>query len=583
MEFKLREADFGAYPKGLIYGLGLMDVWNYDGDPIASLRFEQDLADLRAALKTNYYESLIEQYLLDNTHRVLVTLIPEPGKEDRLRQEEAEKMAALKASFTKEELIKYSDLCQELHERQAEPDSEEARATIPVLKRSDIRREVEQYKLEETTINGSSKLLYQSANTNKIVYNSWYFDISDMPEELLPVCFLLEDILGKFNTDKYTYEELATESIMYTGGVSFDVHANSTAEDADDYRIYMIMKGKCLVQNLAKLYDLLEAITLGTKLEDVKRLKELVLEVKTDLEDSLFSRGQTLAIARLYGYSSGVARVNENSLFSHYQFLQELCADFDNKAEELLASLRLVMARCFNKNNFTFAYSCDEENRAEVESIALGFAAKLPEAPIAGERISLKPLTTNEAISLPGKVQYVVAGGSFAKAGHKFTGAMRVLETILRYEYLWTKIRIQGGAYGATARFETNGLMAFASYRDPQLLKSLEAYKGLPDWLRTVAIPQRELDKYVIGTISGMDTPLTNSMKLDTAVAYNLKAFPNALRQRIRNEVLDVTNEDLQALAQVVEDTLTNGYICVVGGKQPIEENKELFNTVISV
>jgi len=582
LEFKLREADFGAYPKGLIYGLGLMDTWLYDGDPIAALRYEEDLADLRASLNTNYYESLIETYLLDNTHRVLVTLVPEPGKEDRLREAEALKLAKLKASFSEEELKHYCDLCKELHERQATPDSEEARATIPVLERKDIRREVEDFTLDVAHSVGNTKLLYLPANTHKIVYNTWHFDISDMPEELLPTCYLLVDVLGKFNTDRYSYQEIATNSIKYTGGMSFAVHAYSKPEDAEDYRISLVMKGKSLLQNLAKMYDLFEAIILQTRLEDRERLKELILELKTDWEDSLFSRGQTIAIARLYSYCAGVARVNEQDLFSYYQFLKQLCADFEGQAEALLEKLRYVLKRVFNKNNITIAYCCDEENRAEVEEACLAFVEKLPEASVVGSSTALSPLAPNEAISLPGKVQYVAAGGSFAKFGHRFTGAMRVLETILRYEYLWTKIRIQGGAYGATARFEVNGLMAFASYRDPQLVKSLEAYKELPSWLRTIEIPQRELDKYVIGTISGMDTPLTNSMKLEQALSYYIKDFSPELRQRIRNEVLDITNADLQALAKVVEDALSDGYICVVGGKQPIEENKQLFNTIIN-
>ena len=176
----------------------------------------------------------------------------------------------------------------------------------------------------------------------------------------------------------------------------------------------------------------------------------------------------------------------------------------------------------------------------------------------------------------------MAAGGNFAKHGHAYVGAMKVLETILRYEYLWTKIRIQGGAYGATARFELNGLGVFASYRDPQLAKSLEAYQELPAWLKNVEFPARELDKYVIGTISGMDTPLTNTMRMDQAAIQYLKDLPDSTRQRIRNEVLDVTNADLQALGQVVEDMLSDGLLCVVGGKQPIEANKEKFTSIIN-
>ena len=212
----------------------------------------------------------------------------------------------------------------------------------------------------------------------------------------------------------------------------------------------------------------------------------------------------------------------------------------------------------------------------------LNFAIKLPQAKVVDKPASLAAPGHNEGITTAGKVQYVAAGGSFAKFGHRYVGAMKVLETILRYEYLWTKIRIQGGAYGATARFELNGLGVFASYRDPQLAKSLEAYKQLPSWLKTVEFSSRELDKYVIGTISGMDTPLTNTMRLDQAAIQYLKNLPDSTRQRIRDEVLHVTNADLQALGKVVEDMLSDGLLCVVGGKQPIEDNREKFTSIIN-
>ena len=177
----------------------------------------------------------------------------------------------------------------------------------------------------------------------------------------------------------------------------------------------------------------------------------------------------------------------------------------------------------------------------------------------------------------PGKVQYVAAGGDFHKFGYQFHGAMKVLETILRYEYLWTKIRVQGGAYGATARFDRNGTMFFASYRDPKLKESLQAYYDMPSWLEKLELSERELTKYIIGTISGLDTPLTNSMRLEQAGVYHLKQVDTAMRQQMRSEIIDLTNADLQKLAPLIRDTLSEKYLCVVGSRQSIEANKNIF------
>lgn len=580
-EFKMRESDFGAYPKGLIIGLGVMDNWLYGGNPIDGVSYNKYLANLREGLKGNYFESLIENYLLDNTHKVIVTLLPQPGKEEADQQKAAEKMAALKASMSEAELQKYVAGCEKLHRMQAEPDSEEARASIPILKRSDIRQDVEKIAKEEESI-GDSKLLYVPANTNKIAYVSYYSDITDISAEQLPLCYLLADVLGKFNTERYTYAELATDSIMYTGGIAFNVRAYSEAEDAEKYRIYFSTKGKCLVDKLPRMLDILQAVAVESKLDDMKRFQELVAELKTDWDNNFFNRGQTVAITRLYSYCAAAPRVNEQDEFSYYQFLKQLIENFEGQAPKVLQQLQKMLQRFYQKSKFVLAYSCDAEDKSIVREQTLSFIDKLATAECSDAPEVLPVPETNEGITTAGKVQYVAAGGNFVKHGHKYVGAMAVLETILRYEYLWTKIRIQGGAYGATARFELNGLGVFASYRDPQLEKSLAAYKDLAAWLKTVDFPERELNKYVIGTISGMDTPLTNTMRIDKAAAQYLKNVPDDLRQRIRNEVLGVTNSDLQKLGFVVEDMLSDGLICVVGGKQPIEANKDLFNSIIN-
>ena len=557
LEFKLREADFGAYPKGLIYGISVMDSWLYDGDPLAGLRYTEALQQLREGIKTRYYEQLIENYLLDNTHKVIVTLNPEQGKEEREQEVLAEKMAVLKASMDTETIAQNIELCSELHKRQAAADTAEALETIPLLERSDIRREVE---VTETVLKqlGTNDILYVRAFTNKIAYLNWYFDLTGIDKDLLPYCYLLSDVLGKFNTDKYTYQELATASNKYTGGVSFQMHAYSAADDANDYTI--------------------KAVALGSKIDDAKRLQEILDEVKTDWDSSFFSRGQTVACTRLASYFSTAARVNEQDQFSYYEFLKELSADFAGRAEDTLAKLRQLLGIFFESSKYLLAYSCEESERMLVLEQALNFAALLPQSAVAGKTPQfLEAPGENEGIMTPGKVQYVAAGGDFHKFGYQFHGAMKVLETILRYEYLWTKIRVQGGAYGATARFDRNGTMFFASYRDPKLKESLQAYYDMPSWLEKLELSERELTKYIIGTISGLDTPLTNSMRLEQAGVYHLKQVDTAMRQQMRSEIIDLTNADLQKLAPLIRDTLSEKYLCVVGSSQSIEANKNIF------
>ena len=557
--------------------ISVMDSWLYDGDPLAGLRYTEALQQLREGIKTRYYEQLIENYLLDNTHKVIVTLNPEQGKEEREQEVLAEKMAALKASMDTETIAQNIELCSELHKRQAAADTAEALETIPLLERSDIRREVE---VTETVLKqlGPNDILYVPAFTNKIAYLNWYFDLTGIDKDLLPYCYLLSDVLGKFNTDKYTYQELATASNKYTGGVSFQMHAYSAADDANDYTIKFTVQAKALTANLDKLFDILQAVALGSKIDDAKRLQEILDEVKTDWDSSFFSRGQTVACTRLASYFSTAARVNEQDQFSYYEFLKELSADFAGRAEDTLAKLRHLLGIFFESSKYLLAYSCEESERMVVLEQALNFAALLPQSAVAGKTPQfLEAPGENEGIMTPGKVQYVAAGGDFHKFGYQFHGAMKVLETILRYEYLWTKIRVQGGAYGATARFDRNGTMFFASYRDPKLKESLQAYYDMPSWLEKLELSERELTKYIIGTISGLDTPLTNSMRLEQAGVYHLKQVDTAMRQQMRSEIIDLTNADLQKLAPLIRDTLSEKYLCVVGSSQSIEANKNIF------
>ena len=581
-EFKLREADFGTYPKGLIYGLSVMDSWIYDIDPLSCLKYEKILKELRDAVNTNYFETLIETNLLDNTHRVILTLAPEQGKEEKEQAELAEKLAAVKETMSTEELERYAAECAELHRRQALPDSEEALMSIPLLERKDIKRETEKLNVIKETAEGGT-LLFQLLPVNKITYLNWYFDMTGISPELLPYCNLLSDVLGKLNTDEYSYADLAKYTDMYTGGISFQMEALSKESDCNDYSIKFVLAAKCLTAKLPELFKILKAMMLHTRFEDKKRLKELVEQVKTDWDNTFFAKGQTVAAVRLASYFSAKARVTEQDYYSYYQFIKRLAENFETEADTVIARLEQLLPVFFAKTRYLLSYSCDEEDRAEVRSMALDFAASLPDSSkVAGKKANiLQQPEKNEAIVTPGKVQYVLTGGNYHEHGYKYNGSMLVLATMLRYEYLWTKIRVQGGAYGANAVFDRNGVMYFSTYRDPQLKNSLEAFRSLPEWMDKLELTDREMTKYVIGTMSGVDVPLTNSLKVSRAALQELLDVSDADRQKTREEILDVTLADIKALAKMIRDVLSDNYICVVGGQQAIEENKEEFNKIL--
>lgn len=579
-EFKMREADFNVYPKGLIYGLSIMETWLYGGDPTTCLKFTETLDFLRGKIGTHYYESLIETLLLDNTHKVLLTLKPEPGKEEKDGALFRKKMQAIKEGLSQDEINEIKVIADELHARQAAEDSPEALETIPLLKRDDIKRTVS-FETPVVTEKGSYTLLYRPAFTNQIVYYDWCFDMTGVPEDLLTCAYLLSDVLGKVNTDTFTYEELNTFTDQYIGGLSFAIQPYTSYRDMNDFRNYFKVTAKVLEHNEDRLFELLEALALTSHVGDKARLKEIVEEVKAGWDALFFSRGMTVATIRLSSYFSDSGRSSEHDQLTYYQFLQDLCAHFEEKADRVIENLKTLMSAFFNKDRLVMSLCCDESHRETAEKKMESFVDQLPHSSFAGKPVpEFAAPGLNEGITTSGKVQYVLAGGNFRAHGHDYTGAMKVLETILRYSYLWTKIRVQGGAYGAGARFDQNGLFYLSSYRDPQLMKTLSTYEGLPEYLEHFEASEREMTKYVIGTISLLDTPLTNAMRLEKAITTYLRGLPKDLAQTYRDEVIDCSVEDIRALAPVVRDVLSDGYRCVVGSKEAIEENKDVFEKI---
>ena len=272
----------------------------------------------------------------------------------------------------------------------------------------------------------------------------------------------------------------------------------------------------------------------------------------------------------------------EHDQLTYYQFLQDLWAHFEERVDQVIEKLQQLLPAFFHQDEQLQSLSCDKEMEKEALEKMAAFTEQLPHSPYAGQPMpQLEAPGKDEGITTSGKVQYVLAGGNFHDHGYHYTGAMKVLETILRYGYLWTKIRVQGGAYGAGTRFDPSGTFYLSSYRDPKLAESLQAYRDLPAYLEKFQASDREMTKYVIGTISLVDTPLTPAMHLEKAITARLKGTPEAVAQKKRDQIIDCTVDDIRALAPLVKDTLSDGYLCVVGGEGKIQENKELFEKII--
>ncbi|WP_425058678.1 hypothetical protein SCACP_33340 [Sporomusa carbonis] len=584
-EFHLREANYGNRPKGLVYNMKCLDSWLYDADPLMHLAYEPTLTKIKSKYRDGYFEQLITECLLNNPHQALVALKPNAEMGGQKAAELKQQLADYKAGLSEAQLNTLVEQTKALKERQETPDAPETLALIPLLELKDIDPKAEELVTKEHKEQGVTVLLHPMF-TNQIAYVNLYFNTGAVPEEQIPYLYLLADILGKVDTDKYSYTELVKEINLHTGGFAYDVFSYS--ENGDDHTFYPLfrVKAKALVGKLPEMFALLGQITGGSLFTDQSRLKELIRETKANWDTALFRRGQQVVAGRVLSYVSPAAKYNEIGLLTYYKFIAALEQDLDAKVHEIGRTLSAVAQTVFNRDNLLVGITCDQADYNKFRQSFAEVIDKLGTRQFKPVKYHFKAAALNEGLLTSGKVQYVAKGANFRRLGYNYHGSMKVLETILRYDYLWTRIRVQGGAYGAFAQFDRNGNMVFGSYRDPNLAETLQVYDETVKYLRDFTsekVSKREMTKYIIGTISTLDTPLTPQMKGERADAVYIRNISQADLQQERDEILATRQEDIRKLADVVDAAMKANYLCVMGGEQKIKANKDLFGKLITV
>lgn len=582
LEFRLREADYGQSPKGLVYNIKLMNTWLYDADPLLQLEYEKPLQKVKAALTTDYFERLIQTRLLDNSHVALVVLKPNQ-KLAQVKSAELQKhLDDYKQSLSSDEIDQLIAMTKQLKLRQETADTSEVLATIPLLELKDIKPEAEKLVLAEKSLAGN-KVLFHPITTNGIAYIGLYFDAAAVPANLVPYSYLLSELLGKVTAGKYEYADLANAINLHTGGISYDIFAYTESDQPDSSKPKFKLKAKALIEKLPQLTDLLSEILLESRFDDKKRLKELIEQIKSSLEMYLLRNAQQVIAGRILSYFSLAGKYNEQGILSFYEFTKDLMSDIDNRLPEIQENLAKVQKILFNRHNLLTSITVDEDKYDTFCEKFTLFYDRLTMQRFNTEEFPFAIDRRNEGLMTSSKIQYVGKGANFIRLGYQYTGSLKVLETILRYDYFWNRIRVQGGAYGAFTQFRRNGCMIFGSYRDPNLAETVEVYDRTADYLRQFAVSEREMVKYIIGTMSSLDTPLTPQMKGEVAAECYIRSITQENLQKERDEVLATRQEDIQKLADLIDACMAENYLCVLGGEQKIKENKEIFYEIKNV
>lgn len=582
-EFKYREADYGSAPKGLMYGLQCLDSWLYDGDPMMHLQYQETFDYLKGAVKEGYFEQLIRDYLLDNPFEAVIVLSPEKNLTAREDEKTAKKLAEYKASLSADQVAEMVKATKELKEYQDTPSTPEILAKIPLLKREDIDKKAEKLYYEVKEENGI-KVLHHNFFTSGIGYLKLLFNTDAVPQEDLPYVGLLKSVLGSVSTEKYDYSDLTSEIHLNSGGVDFGVTSYVDLNDPDKFTGAFVGSVRVLYDRLDFGFGILEEILNHSVFTDEKRLGEVIQEIRSRAKMKLESAGHSTAVSRATSYFSATAYYNEMTAgVSYYHFVEQIAKNYETEKTALVAKLEEVCKKLFTRENLLISYTADDEGYARLPETMKLLTEKLPEG--SGEHFAFThPVeNVNEGLKTAAQVDYVARCGSFRKSGLAYTGALKILQVILSYDYLWLNIRVKGGAYGCMSGFGRSGEGYLVSYRDPNLKETNEIYEGIPEYLRQFNPDDRDMTKYVIGTISNMDTPLTPSVKGSRGLSAYLSGVTEEMMQKERDEVLTATKEDIRALADIVQAVLDTGSFCVVGNEEKIEANREMFGSVESL
>ena len=581
-EFRMREADFGTTPKGLIYGLRSLKSWLYGGDPTDYLYYEETLATVKEGLNKGYFESLVEKFFLKNNHVTLLTLAPDKTMGARREAELQADLGAKNAELTDADRKKIIAANERLLKRQQTPDSPEALATIPILALKDIRPTPEDLPLEERSIDGT-KILFTDVPTHGIAYVALLFDALKVPQQNLMYLYLLLELLGDVDTDKHGYGELNNLVNLSTGGLDYNLTVYADGKSVDSWQPYAVISAKALTGKLSDLGELLTEILLGSRFDDGKRLQELLLEIESGIETDMQSSAHSIAITRLAGYLTPAGRYASAGSLPFYRFVKELLADFPAKLPEIQENLCTVQKQIFNRADMLADITMTEADYQKAVPVLGEMLKSFPDTKVKQNVYTWPEQEINEGLLSSSSVQYVVKGADFTQLGYEFNGVLKVVETLLRYDYFWTRIRMQGGAYGAFTAFQRSGFMMFASYRDPKLKETLAVFDSVPEYLATYETSEREFIKVVIGTISHIDVPLTPKMKGAAALDCYLRHVSYADRQKARDQVLNATQADIHAIAVLIADCMKANYRCVFGNENTLKENADAFDSLLSV
>lgn len=580
-EFKHKEADFGRYPKGLMYGLEAFNSWLYD-DSQALLFFEKNdiYKELLEDLDNGYFEELIKECFVNNSFGAYITMNPKKGLDEAIQQKRAEQLEKYKKSLSEEELEKIIRDTKELKLYQETPSPFEDLCKVPLLEIEDIPKEAQKLNNIESSI-GGIPVVSHDIFTNGIGYLTLLFELNDLEDKYVPYLSVITNVFKYIDTETHSYGQLSQVIDNNVGGLDFDMTAYAGGKGV---RKFFYATTKALYDKLPCAMELISEILFTTKLDDKKRLKELLAEERSAMKNGLTSAGHITAYTRAMSYfDEGANFTDSTSGITYYEFLCDILDSFDEKADELIDNMKLTLAQVLRKGSLIVSYTGDMDVSELLEKPFEEFGNKLSTRPLRKDVPLFEKNIKNEGFKTASQVQYAAIAGNFADAGYSYDSSLCVLKIIFSYGYLWENVRVKGGAYGAMCSFMRNGTCYMSSYRDPNLMETYDIFKNAYKYVEDFECSDRDMTKYIIGTIANFDAPQPPVADGASNMAKYLMGITDEDMQKDRDKILSTDPASIRALAPLIKAVTKQNTVCAIGGERKIEESRESFNEIRAI
>ncbi|SHN53893.1 insulinase family protein [Desulfovibrio litoralis] len=568
IEFSLREKNTGRFPVGLAVMLQSLTNWLYDQDPLAPLEYEQHLNKIKQKLNSDprYFEGLIKEYFLENNHYATVLLLPDTEYLKRVQEKEEKRLKKIAEKLKSQDLEKVAKDAEHLKILQETPDNEADLAKIPRLSVADLPLKNKEIVIQSQN-DSNIELYFHPQPSSGIVYLNIAFKLNGVKAEQIPLLTILGRALTEMGTKKRSFLDFNLDIASKTGGInagaSFFTNLNNKAQQP-----YFIVSGKATLTHVKELYALIEELLTEPNFDDAELLGRMLLEEKAKEEHSLIPSGHIAVLNRVKAGLSTQGWLEDQA--SGLSYLFKLRQMTNNNPTSLVNSLKELLQTILKTPGMAINITAEAEQKDKLTTITREFIANLPKTKqnLTLDNWTSEQLPTQEALLVPAQVNYVAKGFDLFKLGYKYHGSMQVILKHLRTSWLWEKVRVQGGAYGAFCTFDrANGVFAQASYRDPNVPNTINVFDASAEYLASLKLSQDDLAKSIIGAIGELDTYLLPDAKGYSSFIRTLTGDNNSLRQQMRDEILSTTSKDFNALGEIMKSVKTS-HTVALGGEE---------------